>query len=599
MSTSFKTTPKELKETVDEIITYIDSLKFHKRLKSLGYILSTLSIMAIKYHEGVEPTIKKLAVDNNGVLYVNVDFWKSLTPKQKAFVLLHEALHIASNDPNEKIEFVKPYENVDPVLALQLNYVFNAIHDAINNEHLLTVFKLEEQLNCVRFNDIIPLFNKLEEKAKLPKSTATSLMKMSKRELLAYYDLLVRKAVLNEIKEEEEEKKPPPSGDGGIPTDKEQEEKEEGEGEGGVGEGEEKETGEGRGEGEGEEDEYEREKEKRGKGDVAGRREEAEEEEGEEGKEREGKPKEGKERREGEDSGEGEEKEDKDKGEGEKKDVKDFLKKYNEKINKHYKQLIDIWKKKEKIGEDVATSDKKKEIEKRKDVDVYSEPVVGDLREKLTKIKQILEAMKSAGMGDASTDNVLEFVNQGLKGYIDWKSLLRNLIQYAISRGKRITTWTKEHRYLPLMRPKVVRVKTPKIFILVDISGSMITSIDKVMNEIFNACDLDTPVYVVGWDTKVRWVKQMSKLERDRIDINFTAGNTELLPSLKQFRELNIPIDKDDVLVIITDGLVSDNHNELKKQLQELGTLFKTKIFASPIKYDYIPDTWNHVSIPI
>lgn len=530
-----------IEKTLNEVKDYIKALKLKEETSVLGTLLSNLGLRIVNSNSGIELG----AVDEQGYLYINYETWNRLSKKDKIFLLLHEALHVASADNERAVKHLIRIRRTFPRTAQRIMMLYNYITDSINNEILINELKYNTSLPVLRMNKLLELINELEREVGMPYSDLNTLKSKSKEELFLYVEALLRRLKIPVYVE-------PIGGEheGGEPIGPIDEPI-------GVG-------GEGKEKGERPIDEPISVEEPR----KGGETKESTEESTSVGRK-------GKEGKEGETEQEhrGESAEEKETDKELPSNIDDLLKKASEEV----KKFRDLAKEKDIDKKSIEHEEKPKQ------------PVKTTRR----MIDRIIKAYRQAGVSPGS---VGELIEEGLEeAKVDWRSLLRYYLEKFTTQAKKRYTWMRESRRLPTLRPGSMRIASPNIWVMIDISGSMYDLVDQALAEIREIASASgSNIYLIGWDTEVRWFKQLNPGEP--ITIEFTGGGTVLSTPLKQLKNYEDMINKNDILIIITDGVIADaKSNELREAISTASDLFGNKILLS-IEDDWAPDDWVKIN---
>jgi len=207
--------------------------------------------------------------------------------------------------------------------------------------------------------------------------------------------------------------------------------------------------------------------------------------------------------------------------------------------------------------------------------------------------KAIAEAVAYAKVVGRTTPAGAEVRFEFIQPKVNWRALLRQ----AILQGpglQVISTWKRLHRKLPADLPGYLRLTVPNTWILIDASGSMVgDSLDQVMSETLSiARSLNSKIRTISWDAdayEVTWSEIKSK-QKVR-----GGGDTVIMPAL---RLLLSKIRKNDIVVVLTDGLISDiNSTETRKLLEEAAAKASSAVFASTVTLPNLPQRWRKVLI--
>lgn len=166
-----------------------------------------------------------------------------------------------------------------------------------------------------------------------------------------------------------------------------------------------------------------------------------------------------------------------------------------------------------------------------------------------------------------------------------WLTLLKRTMTDYMSEFKDYT-WSSVNRMAPYMLPGSVRINTPHVIILLDVSGSMLDgNLEKALGEIIGLVEQEpeSKVTMYTWSTECSLPvkidrKFVSNLKRYR-KIHINTGGTVIRPALEKVLE---DVDGHEIVVIMTDGYIFDiEESQTVEALKKLAKKVRKVLFIS------------------
>lgn len=190
--------------------------------------------------------------------------------------------------------------------------------------------------------------------------------------------------------------------------------------------------------------------------------------------------------------------------------------------------------------------------------------------------RKVVEAIvKAKTVGANLTAIESQILDEVLKPKVDWRNMIKaDIVSYI---GKNvISTWSKDSRRADGM-PGSKYMDVPRLYILVDVSGSVWDMISVFLSEIYHIAKDVSEINIITWDTAVTGEYRINKKEDIfRIEVK-GCGGTRIVPVLEK---MNGRIKPNDFVIIFTDTYWYD----VEKARKCLNVMRAYKILAKTIR---------------
>lgn len=230
---------------------------------------------------------------------------------------------------------------------------------------------------------------------------------------------------------------------------------------------------------------------------------------------------------------------------------------------------------------DLLDEERAKSEEERSKV-VKDGKEVDSEEEKDRMIAQAVAIAKAAGTGKGSITALLEEL---LKPKINWKKIIKNEVVSIIQKNA-ITTWKKENRRNSEL-PASIKISKPKVFIAIDVSGSVFDRAKEFVSEIEGIAKESAEIEVIMWDDGISEIKRIKRAAEIR-EIK-GGGGTRFAPVAEYLAKKT---SKNDIVIVFSDGEWFDTDEAVKiiekiKAMTVLATTGKTiKAFKKVVKIE-------------
>jgi len=231
------------------------------------------------------------------------------------------------------------------------------------------------------------------------------------------------------------------------------------------------------------------------------------------------------------------------------------------------------------------------------DPEIYGEEgeEASDVDEKWKEnIAKAYSAQKMAGNIPASLKRI---VDELLKSKVDWRSMLRQTFRNGFGRTV-VSSYLRPSRKHPAF-PGVKRYTIPKVWCLVDTSGSISEEeLRQFLSEIYNIAKT-SPVAVIAWDAEAYDIveaKTQSQVISKVVSKMKGGGGTCIAPVLKKtLKQMRLK----DIVVVFTDGEIYDiKDDNTKRLLADVAAKSSASIFATTHREHEI-DRWTTVKVKV
>jgi predicted metal-dependent peptidase len=232
------------------------------------------------------------------------------------------------------------------------------------------------------------------------------------------------------------------------------------------------------------------------------------------------------------------------------------------------------------------------------DPGLYKDPTVASdpnkVKDRINRIVDI--ARKYHNMRAGKLPDYLErLIDELLESKVTWEKYIPRVIRDRIGQEV-ISTWMRPSRRMPEVLPGYRFLTAPKVWVLVDVSGSID---DKALKEFASEIYAVTSytgnkVIVIAWDTEVKDEFELLNPEDVR-RLKFKGGGGTLIKEV--LKNVAPRFDYHDVVIILTDGHIFDlEDGGVQYLLNQLGGKASAAVWGTKdVKYEATP--WINVEI--
>jgi predicted metal-dependent peptidase len=232
------------------------------------------------------------------------------------------------------------------------------------------------------------------------------------------------------------------------------------------------------------------------------------------------------------------------------------------------------------------------------DPGLYKDPTVASdpnkVKDRINRIVDI--ARKYHNMRAGKLPDYLErLIDELLESKVTWEKYIPRVIRDRIGQEV-ISTWMRPSRRMPEVLPGYRFLTAPKVWVLVDVSGSID---DKALKEFASEIYAVTSytgnkVIVIAWDTEVKDEFELLNPEDVR-RLKFKGGGGTLIKEV--LKNVAPRFDYHDVVIILTDGHIFDlEDGGVQYLLNQLGGKASAAVWGTKdVKYEVTP--WINVKI--
>jgi predicted metal-dependent peptidase len=232
------------------------------------------------------------------------------------------------------------------------------------------------------------------------------------------------------------------------------------------------------------------------------------------------------------------------------------------------------------------------------DPGLYKDPTVASdpnkVKDRINRIVDI--ARKYHNMRAGKLPDYLErLIDELLESKVTWEKYIPRVIRDRIGQEV-ISTWMRPSRRMPEVLPGYRFLTAPKVWVLIDVSGSID---DKALKEFASEIYAVTSytgnkVIVIAWDTEVKDEFELLNPEDVR-RLKFKGGGGTLIKEV--LKNVAPRFDYHDVVIILTDGHIFDlEDGGVQYLLNQLGGKASAAVWGTKdVKYEVTP--WINVEI--
>ncbi|MEM1910023.1 MAG: VWA-like domain-containing protein [Thermofilaceae archaeon] len=175
-----------------------------------------------------------------------------------------------------------------------------------------------------------------------------------------------------------------------------------------------------------------------------------------------------------------------------------------------------------------------------------------DEKEILRRVAAAVNAARMAGRDPGGWERLVATL---LKPAVDWRKLLRYFLQKGLGRGVK-RTWFRPSRKCPELRPGREALRLPRVFTLVDTSGSISEGeLQRFVSEVYAIAKESAEVVVIPWDATAYepiTIRRSADVKRVKLT---GGGGTHIAPAIEKVEKMARPID---LFVILSDWHIAD-----------------------------------------
>ncbi|MEM3943643.1 MAG: VWA-like domain-containing protein [Thermofilaceae archaeon] len=175
-----------------------------------------------------------------------------------------------------------------------------------------------------------------------------------------------------------------------------------------------------------------------------------------------------------------------------------------------------------------------------------------DEKEILRRVAAAVNAARMAGRDPGGWERLVATL---LKPAVDWRKLLRFYLQKGLGRGVK-RTWFRPSRKCPELRPGREALRLPRVFTLVDTSGSISEGeLQRFVSEVYAIARESAEVVVIPWDATAYdpiVIRRPADVKRVKLT---GGGGTHIAPAIEKVEKMARPTD---LFVILSDWEIAD-----------------------------------------
>jgi predicted metal-dependent peptidase len=232
------------------------------------------------------------------------------------------------------------------------------------------------------------------------------------------------------------------------------------------------------------------------------------------------------------------------------------------------------------------------------DPGLYKDPTVAtDPNKVKDRINRIVDiARKYHNMRAGKLPAYLErLIDELLESKVTWSEYIPRLIRDRIGQEV-ISTWMRPSRRMPEVLPGYRFLTAPKVWVLIDVSGSIDDqALKEFASEIYAITSYTgNKVIVISWDTEVKDEFELLNPEDVR-RLKFKGGGGTEIKKVLEY--VSPKFEYNDVIIILTDGHIFDLEDDgVQYLLNQLGGRASAAVWGTKdVKYEVAP--WINVEI--
>ena len=202
---------------------------------------------------------------------------------------------------------------------------------------------------------------------------------------------------------------------------------------------------------------------------------------------------------------------------------------------------------------------------------------------------------KATGLLPAGLGRIIEHL---LKPKVDWKSLLRQHVRTALAKFF-VQTWQKESRRLGNDFPGYKSFSVPKVYCLVDTSGSISEQeLSQFMSEVYSV-SRSAELRVICWDAKAyEMVKARSPSEviAKVLPKIKGGGGTCIYPALERISKESL---RDSIVVVFSDWDIADLYGWTLSKMEAIASRCMKSIAVTVRSEPKVPANWEKIRVSL